>query len=217
MRRRGRLCCPSGAPRRRGFEGEGLWPSPSVAAGQADSAVRPRARRGRPHHRRRRGCPQHTGRRAGRHPVAARCVRRVRVLRLRLGDAVRAAAQHRLQRGRLPRGLRQGRRGVRREGPRRRGPARRRPVDVCRGHHLQGGEGVGRPSVRARRRVRCRRPRSSGAAVRQDRRRHRGRRRRHRGEVGAGQAARRRPHRQRGDRFGVRRSSRRSEAWMSRS
>ena len=68
---------------------------------------------------------------------------------------------------------------LRRAGARGHRSARSGAVDVRRGHDLQGGQGVRCATVRRRRRVRHRRPRPPGGAVRQDRRRDR-RRGRHR-------------------------------------
>ena len=80
-----------------------------------------------------------------------------------LGDAVPAAAQHRLLGRRRLRRVRRRRGAVRRSGPRRHRPVRRRTAHLRRRHDLQGGEGVGRAIVGPRRRLRHRWARSPRA------------------------------------------------------
>ena len=100
-------------------------------------------------------------------------LRGLRVLRRRVGDAVREAGQHRLRPGRRLRRVRHGERGLRRAGPRRGGPAGRGRADLRRRDDLQGGQAVRRPPGSAGGDLRHRRPRPPRAAVRQDQRRHR--------------------------------------------
>ena len=90
-----------------------------------------------------------------------------------------------------------GSRRLRRQGPGGHRPARRGPAHLRRRHDLQGRQGLGHAVVRSRGRVRGRRARALGPAVRPHRRGlGRGRRRRRR-EAAAGQGPRRGVHGQR--------------------
>ena len=120
--------------------------------------------------------------------------------------------EHGLQRRRLLRGVRGRRRGLRRRRSRWRRPARGGAAHVRRRDDLQGGQGVGGPPVRRRRRVRRRRSRPPRRPVRQDRRRDRRRRGRDRGQAAAGKGAGCRRHGQRASRRSCRRRSRPTSA-----
>ena len=109
-------------------------------------------------------------RRSGGCPVARLRMRDLRALRVGLGDAVHAAAEHRLLGGRRLRRVRQGIGAVRREGAGRRRPARRGAAHLRRRHDLQSGQGLRRSLLRPRGSVRHRRPRSPRGSVRPDRR-----------------------------------------------
>ena len=100
------------------------------------------------------------------------------LLRVRLGDALPRAEEHRLRDRRRLRRVREGVRPLRREGARRRRPGRRGAAHLRRRDDLQGRQGRGHAAVGHRRDLRHRRTRPHGAAVRADRgRAHRGRRR----------------------------------------
>ena len=139
----------------------------------------------------------------------------------RLGDTLPAPAEHRLLRRRLLRRVLPRRRSIRGQGPGRHQRLRRGPADLRRRHHLQGRQGRQRPADRPGGHLRHWRPRPSGAAVRQDLRRHRGRHRHHRREAATGQGTRRRPRHRRQDRRpssgapDARRRRRRRSVWPS--
>ena len=121
----------------------GEWP-----AGQAQPAVRARARgRGDRAARRPQGHPGRRGR-PGRHPVARLGLRGVQVLHHRLGDPLRAPEElgvfGRQGLGRVRAGLWR----LRGQGPRRDRSLRGRPAHLRRAHHVQGGEGVRGAPVR---------------------------------------------------------------------
>ena len=158
------------------------------------TAVHPRPR-GRRHRRacRRRRHPRPRGR-PRRRAVARLGMRRLRGMRVGVGDALPERQVHRLHRQRRLCRLRRGRCGLRRSGAGRHRPARCRTAHLRRCHHLQGGQGLRGPFVGPRRRVRHRRARPPRDAVRTHRRRHGRSRRRRRGEARGGQAPRRRVH-----------------------
>ena len=117
-------------------------------------------------------------------------VRHLRVLRVRLGDALRAAGEHRVRDGRRLHRVREGVCSVRRHRSRRHRPIRRSATGVRRRHHVQSGEGLGRAVVRPGRGLRRRRSGTPGGAVREDRRCHGRRCRPHRRQARDGQATR---------------------------
>ena len=110
-------------------------------------------------------------RRARRAAVARLRVRDVRLLRVRLGDALPRAEEHGLLDRRRLRRVRDRVRAVRRQGSRRSRPVRRGAADVRRRHDVQGDQGRRDAVVGPRRGVRRRRPRPHGDPVRP----HRGR------------------------------------------
>ena len=105
-------------------------------------------------------------RRPRRDAVARLRVRHLRLLRLRLGDALPRAEEHGLLDRRRLRRVRRRLRPLRRPGAGRHRPVRRGPAHLRRRHDVQGGQGRGHPLVRPRRRVRRRRARPPGDPVR---------------------------------------------------
>ena len=110
-------------------------------AGEADAALRPRPR-GRRH---RRGARHRRDggrdRRPRRDAVARLRLRDVRLLRLRLGDALPRAEEHGLLDRRRLRRVRDRVRALRRQGARGDRPVRRRAAHVRRRHDVQGDQG----------------------------------------------------------------------------
>ena len=165
--------------------------------------------------RRRRGRP----RRPGRAALARLRVRDVRLLRVRLGDALPRAEEHGLLDRRRLRRVRDCVRAVRRQGARRRRPVRRGAAHLRRRHDVQGdqgrrhtvvrtsspssasaGSGTWRSSTPYRRR-----PGRRGRSARREARARTGARRRVHGERGRGGPGRRHPEagrRRPGDRAG---------------
>ena len=141
----------------------------------------------------------------------------LRVLRLRLGDALPRAEEHGLLDRRRLRRVRQGVRPLRRQGARGRRPLDAAPL-TCAGVTTYKAVKVGgHEADRPRRGLRRRRARPPRDAVRSDRRRARRRRRPRRREAGAREGARRRVHGQRREAGSRSRRSRSSAAPTRRS
>ena len=107
------------------------------------------------------------GGRPRRRALAAHCLRPLRALHHRLGDAVRRAADDRLQRQRRLRRVRARRPRLHRPPARHARLRGRRAGAVCRGHGLQGPEGAGLQAWRLGGRLGHRRPGPHGGAVRE--------------------------------------------------
>jgi hypothetical protein len=163
-------------------------------AREAVAAVRAWSRGRR--HRRRAGTRRDggRGRRPRRDALAGLCLRRVRPLRLGLGDALPRAEEHGLLDRRRLRRVRHRLRPLRRRGAGRDRSVRRRAADVRRRHDVQGRQGRRDAVVRPRRGLRRRRTGPPRDPVRRDRRRPRRGGRPDRREAGPGARARRRVH-----------------------
>ena len=154
---------------------------PRRLAGQADAAVHPWARGRRHVERVGAGVTSASGRRPRGDAWLGYACGHCRYCVSGLGDAVREPAQLGLLGERCVRRVRRRRRRTRDAGPRRDLPRGRRPADLRRRDHVQGHQGRARGAGRDGRRLRRRRSRSPGRAVRPYRRRVRRRRGRRRG------------------------------------